>query len=112
MGAELSSGGASVVILTSLWRLFGVFSTSFGLDLEVFGLNFAYFRSQVDDFDDANGGTYIVPGSHKWADNDPRRAELSRKSAMQVNMKSGSLFAWTGSLFHVSTHAIRRCCLI
>jgi len=43
-------------------------------------------------------GSLFIPGSHKWATGDGNRPDISL--AQPVEMKSGSLFAWTGSLFH------------
>jgi len=50
----------------------------------------------VTDFTDANGGTLVIPGSHKWdADRAPSMSE-----AIPTEMSAGSALIWLGSLFH------------
>jgi ectoine hydroxylase-related dioxygenase (phytanoyl-CoA dioxygenase family) len=52
----------------------------------------------LDDFEETNGATEIVPGSHLWGpdeypgEDDPR--------ALKARMPAGSVMVWAGSLFH------------
>ncbi len=50
----------------------------------------------IDDFDEENGATHIVPCSHKWHD---RRVDQGVET-LQATMRSGSLLMWAGSLWH------------
>ncbi len=50
----------------------------------------------IDDFDEDNGATHVVPYSHAWHD---RKVDQSEPTT-QVTMKSGSLLAWSGALWH------------
>lgn len=50
----------------------------------------------ISDFTAENGGTLIIPGSHKWDDN--RRPE--RHEAIPTVMRAGSALIWVGSLYH------------
>ena len=52
----------------------------------------------MDDFTRANGATMLVPGSHKWHDQEVRQPP--DVEALQVEMSAGSLVAWTGSMWH------------
>jgi ectoine hydroxylase-related dioxygenase (phytanoyl-CoA dioxygenase family) len=50
----------------------------------------------ISDFDEENGGTHVVPYSHKWHDR-----EIDQKiETTQVTMKAGSMVVWAGSLWH------------
>ena len=48
----------------------------------------------LDDFDEENGATYVVPNSHK----NPKAP--SQEDGVQVPMKSGSALFWDGGLWH------------
>ena len=50
----------------------------------------------ITDFTKENGGTQVVPGSHKWEKN---RTPLS-KEIKHVEMSAGSVFIYTGSVMH------------
>jgi len=50
----------------------------------------------LDDFDEENGATHLVPGSHLWHD---RKIDQSVPSK-QMTMASGSLLLWEGSMWH------------
>jgi ectoine hydroxylase-related dioxygenase (phytanoyl-CoA dioxygenase family) len=50
----------------------------------------------LDDFDEENGATHVVPCSHLWHD---RRVDQQVPS-VQVSMRSGSLLMWAGALWH------------
>lgn len=52
----------------------------------------------VDDFTKANGATMLVPGSHKWHDQEVRQPP--QVETVQVEMRAGSLLAWTGAMWH------------
>lgn len=52
----------------------------------------------VDDFTKANGATMLVPGSHKWHDQPVRQPPDIEP--IQMEMKAGSLLAWTGAMWH------------
>ena len=52
----------------------------------------------VEDFTRDNGATHLVPGSHLWHDQpvrQPPEVETER-----IEMKAGSMVAWTGALWH------------
>ena len=50
----------------------------------------------ISDFTEDNGGTRVVPGSHRWtADRSPRQNEI-----VSAEMPAGSVFYWTGGLLH------------
>ncbi len=51
----------------------------------------------LTDFTRDNGGTHVVPGSHR-ADRRPRRADES--DSIQVEMPAGSVLFYDGSLWH------------
>ena len=49
-----------------------------------------------EDFDEINGTTEVIPGSHRWAeDREPREAE-----AIKVLMPAGSVVVFDGALIH------------
>lgn len=48
------------------------------------------------DFTKANGGTRVIPGSHKWKS----AKEGSEADAVQVEMTAGSVAFWTGATVH------------
>lgn len=50
----------------------------------------------VNDFTAENGGTLVIPGSHKW--DDERRPLVSE--AIPAVMNAGSALIWIGSLYH------------
>ncbi|MGN6724039.1 MAG: phytanoyl-CoA dioxygenase family protein, partial [Marmoricola sp.] len=50
----------------------------------------------VTDFTAENGGTMVVPGSHKWDDNRGPKVE----EAVPTEMSSGSALIWVGGTFH------------
>ncbi len=51
----------------------------------------------LTDFTRENGGTHVVPGSHRF-DHRPRRGE--RPESVQVEMPAGSVLFYSGSLWH------------
>jgi ectoine hydroxylase-related dioxygenase (phytanoyl-CoA dioxygenase family) len=50
----------------------------------------------VTDFTPENGGTMVVPGSHKWDDN----RGPSVDEAVSTEMSAGSALIWVGGTFH------------
>lgn len=50
----------------------------------------------ISDFTEENGGTMVIPGSHKW--DDERLPTL--EECVPTVMKSGSLLMWLGSTYH------------
>ena len=50
----------------------------------------------INDFNEENGATQVVPGSHKW---DKNREPLPEEIAC-AEMKAGSVFIYTGSVLH------------
>lgn len=62
----------------------------------------------ISDFDEENGATHVVPGSHKW-----HGREVDQDiETVQLTMKAGSIVFWAGSLWHagganVSTDRVR-----
>jgi ectoine hydroxylase-related dioxygenase (phytanoyl-CoA dioxygenase family) len=50
----------------------------------------------LDDFTEANGATRIVPGSHRWLDDEPSDATAT----VAAEMPAGSVLFYTGSLWH------------
>ena len=50
----------------------------------------------LDDQDEENGATHIVPYSHKWHD---RKVDQSVPT-LQVAMRSGTMLMWEGGLWH------------
>ena len=51
----------------------------------------------VDDFTAANGGTRLIPGSHRWP---PGRRPGPGDRAVVAEMPRGSVLAWVGNLWH------------
>ncbi len=67
----------------------------------------------VEDFDAANGGTEVIPGSHRWSDaevagyyrqgnseEDPALADRLAAEARRVVMPAGSCLVFAGTLLH------------
>lgn len=52
----------------------------------------------LDEFTAENGGTMVIPGSHKWGDKAPTETDL--QSAVPVVMSAGSVCLFTGTLWH------------
>ena len=52
----------------------------------------------LDDFDEVNGATEIIPGSHTWGPGELPSEEDPR--TFQAHMPAGSVMIWQGSLFH------------
>lgn len=50
----------------------------------------------LSDFTAENGGTWVVPGSHRWDDDRGPKLE----EAVPTQMAAGSAVAWLGSTFH------------
>ncbi len=50
----------------------------------------------ASDFTAENGGTLVIPGSHKWDD----ERQPSRAEAISTEMTAGSALIWVGSLYH------------
>lgn len=50
----------------------------------------------ITDFTADNGGTLVIPGSHKWDDERAPRIE----EAVPTVMRAGSAVLWLGSLYH------------
>lgn len=50
----------------------------------------------VTDFTAENGGTMVIPGSHKWDDERAPRAD----EAVPTEMSAGSALIWVGGTFH------------
>jgi ectoine hydroxylase-related dioxygenase (phytanoyl-CoA dioxygenase family) len=50
----------------------------------------------VTDFTAENGGTMVVPGSHKWDDNRGPKVD----EAVPTEMTAGSALIWVGGTFH------------
>lgn len=50
----------------------------------------------LSDFSAANGGTLVIPGSHRW---DDERKPL-RSEAVPTEMSTGSALIWIGSTYH------------
>ena len=50
----------------------------------------------IDDFDERNGGTRIVPGSHRWGTERPDPATAT----VAAEMARGSLLVYLGTLWH------------
>ncbi|MEU0265131.1 phytanoyl-CoA dioxygenase family protein [Nocardioides sp. NPDC006303] len=50
----------------------------------------------ITDFTHENGGTQVIPGSHKW--DDDRAPKVSE--AVSTEMKAGSALIWIGSTYH------------
>lgn len=52
----------------------------------------------LEDFDEANGGTRVIPGSHLWDDRVPTAEDL--KDVISVEMPAGSMVFFLGTLWH------------
>jgi ectoine hydroxylase-related dioxygenase (phytanoyl-CoA dioxygenase family) len=50
----------------------------------------------ISDFTAENGGTLVIPGSHKWDD----ERKPVRKEAVSTEMSAGSALLFTGSTYH------------
>ncbi|MBS3695667.1 phytanoyl-CoA dioxygenase family protein [Rhodococcus qingshengii] len=50
----------------------------------------------ISDFTAENGGTLVIPGSHRWDDERAPRLE----EAIPTQMKAGSALIWVGSTYH------------
>lgn len=50
----------------------------------------------ISDFTAENGGTLVIPGSHKWDDERAPRIE----EAVPTEMRAGSALIWLGSVYH------------
>ena len=50
----------------------------------------------ITDFTEANGGTLIVPGSHKW----PADRRAHREEVVAAEMPAGSVLLWMGGTLH------------
>jgi len=50
----------------------------------------------ITDFTAENGGTMVIPGSHRWDDDRAPRPE----EAVPTEMKAGSALLWLGGTFH------------
>lgn len=53
----------------------------------------------LDDFSPENGGTCVVPGSHRWHP-DYQVKPPPRELTKQVSAPAGSVFAWEGRIWH------------
>lgn len=51
----------------------------------------------IDDFTAANGGTRLIPGSHRWP---PGRRPGPGDDVVTAEMPRGSVLAWVGNLWH------------
>jgi len=56
----------------------------------------------LDDFDEGNGATRIVPGSHRII-HDPNDAERLEERAVPVTAPAGSVIAYDGRLWHAGS---------
>lgn len=50
----------------------------------------------ISDFTTENGGTRVIPGSHRW--DDTRKPDPA--SAVSTEMRAGSVLMWLGGVFH------------
>jgi ectoine hydroxylase-related dioxygenase (phytanoyl-CoA dioxygenase family) len=50
----------------------------------------------MSDFTDANGGTRVIPGSHRWAD----KLRPDHAETVGAVMPKGSVFVYVGSVYH------------
>ena len=53
----------------------------------------------LDDFTTENGGTHVIPGSHRWPAEHLVKPP-SRDLVVPINAPAGSVFAWDGRLWH------------
>mgnify|MGYP002010265361 FL=1 len=53
----------------------------------------------LDDFHPDNGGTCIVPGSHRWAP-EHQINPPAREQELQIEAPAGTIFCWDGRLWH------------
>ena len=54
----------------------------------------------LSDFSEENGGTHLVPGSHKWDHCPDPTASHEHTHPIQAVMPRGSILIWHGSLWH------------
>lgn len=54
----------------------------------------------IDDFDEENGATHLVPFSHKWHDRSPHNKNERQVETIQAVMKAGSIVFWEGAVWH------------
>lgn len=57
----------------------------------------------IDDFDEENGATHLVPYSHLWHDRNPlgpKIREEQQVETIQAVMKAGSVVFWEGAMWH------------
>jgi ectoine hydroxylase-related dioxygenase (phytanoyl-CoA dioxygenase family) len=52
----------------------------------------------IDDFTTENGGTVVIPGSHKWGEGMPTEEQL--KQQINCEMTAGSVVFFLGTLWH------------
>ena len=50
----------------------------------------------LTDFTEANGGTHVVPGSHRW----PKERTARAEEIVAAAMPAGSVLLWMGGTFH------------
>lgn len=66
----------------------------------------------LDDFTEANGGTRVIPGSHRWGDQIPGPDDFQK--IISVEMPAGSMVFFLGTLWHgggANTSERSRLCL-
>ena len=54
----------------------------------------------IDDFDEENGATHLVPYSHMWHDRSPFDKKERNVETVQAVMKAGSVVFWEGAMWH------------
>ncbi len=52
----------------------------------------------LDDFNEDNGATELIPGSHRWGSQE--KAEPDDRRAVKVTMRAGSVVLFAGTLVH------------